>query len=56
MAQQSLSDILATAAVDLTPYESLYKHFHAHPELCLGGEGNRGELALISGGDWSANR
>ncbi|KAJ6179239.1 hypothetical protein N7519_009700 [Penicillium mononematosum] len=35
MAQQSLSDILATAAVDLTPYESLYKHFHTHPELSL---------------------
>ena len=35
MAQQSLSDILATAAVDLTPYETLYKYFHAHPELSL---------------------
>jgi Metal-dependent amidase/aminoacylase/carboxypeptidase len=35
MAQQSLSDILSSAAVDLTPYETLYKHFHTHPELSL---------------------
>lgn len=33
MAQRSLSDILRGASLDLTPYEDLYKHFHAHPEL-----------------------
>ncbi|KAF9887729.1 hypothetical protein FE257_009682 [Aspergillus nanangensis] len=27
------SEILATNPIDLTPYEALYKHFHAHPEL-----------------------
>ncbi|KAF7585958.1 hypothetical protein BBP40_009767 [Aspergillus hancockii] len=35
MAQTSLSDILKTGSVDLTPYEDLYKHFHSHPELSL---------------------
>ncbi|KAJ5790423.1 uncharacterized protein N7518_007434 [Penicillium psychrosexuale] len=35
MAKQRLSDILAAADVDLTPYEALYKHFHTHPELSL---------------------
>lgn len=33
MTQKCPSDILATASLDLTPYEDLYKHFHAHPEL-----------------------
>jgi amidohydrolase len=33
MAQKSLSDILDAIAFDLTPYENLYKHLHAHPEL-----------------------
>ena len=33
MAQRSLSDTLRDASLDLTPYEDLYKHFHAHPEL-----------------------
>ena len=31
--EQSLSNLLTTTAVDLTPYEALYKHFHSHPEL-----------------------
>ena len=35
MAQANLSDILAAEAVDLAPYEDLYKHFHSHPELSL---------------------
>ena len=35
MAQTTLSDIVNTAAGDLAPYENLYKHFHAHPELSL---------------------
>lgn len=33
MASQSLKDVLASASVDLSPYETLYKHFHTHPEL-----------------------
>lgn len=33
MAQATLSDILETSPLDLAPYEELYKHFHAHPEL-----------------------
>lgn len=33
MSRQSLSALLAAASIDLTPYESLYKHFHSHPEL-----------------------
>lgn len=33
MTRKRLSDILATGSFDLTPYEDLYKHFHAHPEL-----------------------
>ena len=33
MAQKSLSEILNAADFDLTPYEDLYKHFHAHPEV-----------------------
>ncbi|KAJ6023392.1 uncharacterized protein N7446_013752 [Penicillium canescens] len=32
---RNLSDILSTASLDLTPYEALYKHFHANPELSL---------------------
>ncbi|KAJ5683296.1 hypothetical protein N7462_006461 [Penicillium macrosclerotiorum] len=35
MTSTGLSDILQGAALDLTPYEDLYKHFHAHPELSL---------------------
>ncbi|KAJ5144095.1 Amidohydrolase [Penicillium bovifimosum] len=35
MVQKGFSDILAAAAVNLDPYEDLYKHFHAHPELSL---------------------
>lgn len=33
MTRPSLSDILKTASLDLTPYEDIYKYFHAHPEL-----------------------
>ncbi|OJJ40151.1 hypothetical protein ASPWEDRAFT_144557 [Aspergillus wentii DTO 134E9] len=33
MTQNSLSNILRAATLDLSPYEELYKHFHAHPEL-----------------------
>ncbi|PYI07699.1 metal-dependent amidase/aminoacylase/carboxypeptidase [Aspergillus sclerotiicarbonarius CBS 121057] len=33
MAQPTLSNLLKSSSIDLTPYESLYKHFHAHPEL-----------------------
>lgn len=33
MTQRNLSEILNNAPLDLTPYEDLYKHFHAHPEL-----------------------
>lgn len=29
------SDLLTEAAINLTPYEELYKYFHAHPELSL---------------------
>ncbi|EAW10020.1 M20 family metallopeptidase [Aspergillus clavatus NRRL 1] len=35
MAQSKLSTILRDGALDLAPYEDLYKHFHAHPELSL---------------------
>ncbi|OKL58864.1 hypothetical protein UA08_05939 [Talaromyces atroroseus] len=35
MAQKSLSNLLKAASLDLTSYEDLYKHFHAHPELSL---------------------
>ncbi|KAL3484000.1 hypothetical protein BJX62DRAFT_219403 [Aspergillus germanicus] len=35
MAQPTLSSILNSASLDLTPYESLYKHFHSNPELSL---------------------
>ncbi|KAE8151318.1 putative amidohydrolase [Aspergillus avenaceus] len=35
MPETNLSDILKTASVQLTPYEDLYKYFHAHPELSL---------------------
>ncbi|RLL93597.1 hypothetical protein CFD26_100919 [Aspergillus turcosus] len=31
----NLSDLLKSASIDLTPYEDIYKHFHAHPELSL---------------------
>ncbi|KAL2840617.1 hypothetical protein BJX68DRAFT_185380 [Aspergillus pseudodeflectus] len=31
----TLSNILHSAPLDLTPYESLYKHFHSNPELSL---------------------
>ncbi|OOF99375.1 hypothetical protein ASPCADRAFT_203140 [Aspergillus carbonarius ITEM 5010] len=33
MTQPTLSTILTSSSIDLSPYESLYKHFHAHPEL-----------------------
>ncbi|TQN63799.1 Hippurate hydrolase, partial [Colletotrichum shisoi] len=29
----SIADLLASAPVDTAKYETLYKHFHAHPEL-----------------------
>ncbi|KAJ5243292.1 uncharacterized protein N7469_001619 [Penicillium citrinum] len=29
----NLSDLLKSASLDLTPYESLYQYFHANPEL-----------------------
>lgn len=29
----SLTDLLLTAPIDLKKYETLYKHFHQHPEL-----------------------
>ncbi|KAI4203434.1 MAG: hypothetical protein LQ346_001783 [Caloplaca aetnensis] len=35
MSNQSLSSLLAASTVDLDSYETLYKHFHAHPELSL---------------------
>jgi amidohydrolase len=35
MSQKSLSEILNEGSLDLTPYEALYKYFHAHPELSL---------------------
>lgn len=35
MPNQSLSSLLSTSTIDLNPYETLYKHFHAHPELSL---------------------
>ncbi|KAL4938016.1 hypothetical protein BDV06DRAFT_201837 [Aspergillus oleicola] len=35
MAQSSISDILSSGQLDLSPYEELYKHFHANPELSL---------------------
>ncbi|KAL3459783.1 putative amidohydrolase [Aspergillus heterothallicus] len=35
MSPASISTILSSASVDLTPYEALYKHFHSTPELSL---------------------
>ncbi|KAL2871210.1 M20 family metallopeptidase [Aspergillus lucknowensis] len=35
MAENSLSEILKARSLDLAPYEELYKHFHANPELSL---------------------
>ncbi|KAL2847524.1 metal-dependent amidase/aminoacylase/carboxypeptidase [Aspergillus pseudoustus] len=35
MASTSPSSIIASASLDLTPYEALYKHFHTNPELSL---------------------
>jgi amidohydrolase len=32
-ASSTLSDLLATAPVNMAKYEALYKHFHQHPEL-----------------------
>ncbi|KAJ4294372.1 hypothetical protein N0V90_008062 [Kalmusia sp. IMI 367209] len=29
----SITDLLASKPLDLAPYEDLYKHYHAHPEL-----------------------
>ena len=31
--KQTISDLLTTSALDLSPYEALYKHFHSNPEL-----------------------
>lgn len=33
MSPPSLSSLLSSSNIDLDPYETLYKHFHAHPEL-----------------------
>lgn len=33
MALQTISDVLASARSDLSPYEDLYKYFHQNPEL-----------------------
>lgn len=33
MAQQTISDIVASASLDLSPYEDLYIQFHQNPEL-----------------------
>lgn len=33
MPRKSPSEIVRAISLDLTPYEDLYKHFHAHPEL-----------------------
>jgi amidohydrolase len=35
MSRNDLSDILKASSLDLTPYEDLYKYFHANPELSL---------------------
>ncbi|KAJ5217133.1 hypothetical protein N7468_010141 [Penicillium chermesinum] len=35
MAGRIASEILRRFSIDLTSYEDLYKHFHAHPELSL---------------------
>jgi amidohydrolase len=35
MVKSTLSSILHSASLDLTPYESVYKHFHSNPELSL---------------------
>ncbi|KAL8969189.1 MAG: hypothetical protein Q9183_002113 [Haloplaca sp. 2 TL-2023] len=33
MSDQRFSTLLSSYPIDLDPYESLYKHFHSHPEL-----------------------
>ncbi|KAL8871667.1 MAG: hypothetical protein Q9174_002548 [Haloplaca sp. 1 TL-2023] len=33
MSDQKLSDLLSSSSIDLAQYETLYKHFHSHPEL-----------------------
>ncbi|PWY89628.1 metal-dependent amidase/aminoacylase/carboxypeptidase [Aspergillus sclerotioniger CBS 115572] len=33
MSPPTLFTILKSSSIDLTPYETLYKHFHSHPEL-----------------------
>ncbi|KAL9603601.1 MAG: hypothetical protein Q9219_001104 [cf. Caloplaca sp. 3 TL-2023] len=33
MANQSLTSLLSSQAIDLEPYETLYKYLHSHPEL-----------------------
>ncbi|KAE9367445.1 amidohydrolase [Stipitochalara longipes BDJ] len=33
MTTQRISSLLASASIDLTKFEALYKHFHTHPEL-----------------------
>ncbi|RAL16900.1 M20 family metallopeptidase [Aspergillus homomorphus CBS 101889] len=53
MTRQSPSEILSTNPLDLTPYESLYKHFHAHPELSKR-EKATSETAAAHLGQWNA--
>ncbi|KAL8952207.1 MAG: hypothetical protein Q9222_001862 [Ikaeria aurantiellina] len=33
MASQTISSVLSSSPLDLGPYETLYRHFHSHPEL-----------------------
>ncbi|KAI4125316.1 MAG: hypothetical protein LQ338_004330 [Usnochroma carphineum] len=35
MSTQSLVSLLSSSTINLEPYETLYKHFHSHPELSL---------------------
>ncbi|KAH8428341.1 M20 family metallopeptidase [Aspergillus melleus] len=42
---RDLSDILKAAALDLAPYEGLYKYFHANPELSLQEEATSQKVA-----------
>ncbi|KAL8738051.1 MAG: hypothetical protein Q9181_001119 [Wetmoreana brouardii] len=35
MSFQSLLSLLTSSPIDLSPYETLYKHLHSHPELSL---------------------
>ncbi|KAL4912663.1 hypothetical protein BDW62DRAFT_216154 [Aspergillus aurantiobrunneus] len=40
-----ISGILRSASQDLAPYEDLYRHFHAHPELSLQEESTSQKIA-----------